>query len=92
MKTKEDVIELITGMRLRWGMYAMTKEAFLGQINMLLYIFVEGFNGRDFDYSFRPKPGPSCEWLLERVTEEFAHRACDAALAILNGGPLPPSV
>lgn len=83
MKTKADIIRLITLMRSHWGTFAMTKEAFTSELSAYLYVFSDE-SASHFVYQLKPKGvGASTKFLLEKLNEEYARRACDLALSIL---------
>ncbi len=86
MFTKEIVRERIDSMRSRFGMYAMTKEAYEAMLCILLEaVGVSPERIRDYTLTLRPEgAGASAAYLLDRLDKSFAEKACDAATKILN--------
>lgn len=84
MKTREQAIERVLAMRRTWGMWAMTREAFVAHLGVLVEVFTDvGDHIRD-EFDHKLTPGISAAPLLEDLDETFAHKACDLALTLLR--------
>lgn len=88
MKSKAEIIAHIGGMRKRWGMYAITREGFVNELSAYLFVFLDDTTilQEEFYSKLRDEPTASAGHLLRPIDEDFAHRACDLALAMLAKG------
>lgn len=79
--TKEEVRQRIVLMRRTWGMWAVTREGYIMQIAMMLYI-VYGIDPRPWERALVRNNRP--DDLAEPIDQAFAEKACDSALKLTS--------